>query len=179
MHHWITESNRGGEGSSGSSRGLPNVVLPITNSSIDNYSEELQKITEGKGDPKHKYYNLKDKIKYHNIIYDPNEKLYKVSTQINPSANEGASPPTDSGESSENPPAEAEREASSNAAKPKQKLSFEVAMKLAKVYIEEKIDLPPDIDEIVHPKDINQKLFNLLQHEFWKENSVSMFENEW
>merc|ERR1711867_393436 len=76
-------------------------------------------------------------------------------------------------------PAEAEREVSSNAAKPKQKMSLEVAMKLANVYIEGKLDVPPDIDEIVHPKDINQKLFNLLQHEFWTETSVPMYENEW
>ena len=51
-------------------------------------------------------------------------------------------------------------------------------MKLAKVYIEEKRDLPPNIDEIVHPKDINQKLFNLLQHEFWKGNSIPVYQND-
>merc|ERR1711867_63430 len=75
-------------------------------------------------------------------------------------------------------PAEAEREVSSNAAKPKQKMSLEVAMKLANVYIEGKLDVPPDIDEIVHPKDINQKLFNLLQHEFWKQNSIPVYQND-
>ena len=36
---------------------------------------DLQKITEGKSDPSHKYYKLKDRMKYHQIKYDPNEKL--------------------------------------------------------------------------------------------------------
>ena len=175
MNHRIQQR----EGSSGSSRGLPNViVLPIDNSSIDTYSEDLQKITEGKGDPTHKYYKLKDRIKYHHIIYDPNEKLYKLNTLINPSANEGASPPTDSGESSENPPAEADREVSSNAAEQKQKMTLDKAMKLAKAYTDLQLDLPADLDAIVNPKDINKKLYNLLQHEFWTENSIPVYQND-
>ena len=53
-----------------------------------------------------------------------------------------------------------------------------MAQKLAKIYIDNKIDLPPDIDEIVNPKDIDRKVYNLLQHAFWRENSVPVYDND-
>ena len=49
------------EGSSGSSRGLSNIVLPIENASIDPYGKELQDIVNGENNELHQYYKLSKK----------------------------------------------------------------------------------------------------------------------
>ena len=50
-----------GRGSSGSSRGLSNVVIPTPNASIDHYGKELQDIVNGENNEEHQYYKLSTK----------------------------------------------------------------------------------------------------------------------
>ena len=57
-------------------------------------------------------------------------------------------------------------------------MTLDKAMKLAKAYADLQLKLPADIDAIVNPKDINKKLYNLLQHEFWTENSIPVYQND-
>ena len=54
------------EGCSGSSRGLSNIVIPIENAAIDQYSEEFNNIIEGT-DVNHEYHSLSTQIGYHQL----------------------------------------------------------------------------------------------------------------
>ena len=108
-------------------------------------------ITEGKGDSSHPYFKLKERLEYHSLKYYPNENLYKLNTEINPSASEEASPPTE--EASKKP-------------------TLEMAQKIAQVFLDEGHPVPKLYNDIINPTDINKKLYNLLQHEFWKDNTI-------
>ena len=35
-----------------------------------------------------------------------------------------------------------------------------------------------NVDEIINPKDNDTKLYNLLQHEFWEDNSIPVYYND-
>ena len=50
-----------------------------------------------------------------------------------------------------------------------------MAKALAKIYIDNKMDPPKHLDEIINPKDNDAKLCNLLQHEFWEDNSIPVY----
>ena len=51
-----------------------------------------------------------------------------------------------------------------------------MAQDLAKIYLEHNWQLPKDVDEILNPSDLDTKLYNLLQHEFWEENSIPVYD---
>ena len=51
-----------------------------------------------------------------------------------------------------------------------------MAQDLAKIFLENKMELPKDIDEIINPTDNDTKLYNLLQHEFWEDNSIPVYD---
>ena len=67
-----------------------------------------------------------------------------MNTEINPSANEGASPPTEGA----SPPTDSENS---------DELSLEMAQQIAKIYMSNKKRIPRNINENVNPKDINEK----------------------
>ena len=66
-------------GSSGSSRGIPNLVSPIPNASSDPYADEFTHIVEGETDPKLPYYKLGKKITYKRLFYNHDTKQYSLS----------------------------------------------------------------------------------------------------
>ena len=66
-----------GEGCSGSSRGLPNIVIPIENAAIDQYSSEFNNIIEGT-DVNHEYHSSSTQIGYHQLHYDSVTNEYKL-----------------------------------------------------------------------------------------------------
>ena len=51
-----------------------------------------------------------------------------------------------------------------------------MAQDLAEVYKIHGIPLPIDVDEVLNPSDLDAKLINLLQHKYWKENSIPVYE---
>ena len=53
-----------------------------------------------------------------------------------------------------------------------------MAKAIAKIYLDRKMSPPEDVYEILNPKDIDSKLHNLLQHEFWGENSIPVYDND-
>ena len=95
-----------------------------------------------------------------------------MNTEINPSANEGASPPTEGASpptEGASPPTDSEN---SN------ELTLEMAQQIAKIYMSNKQPIPQIYNEIINPKDINKKIFNLLQHEFWRDNTIPTYQND-
>ena len=40
------------------------------------------------------------------------------------------------------------------------------------------IPLPTDVDEVLNPSDLDAKLINLLQHKYWKENSIPVYDKD-
>ena len=53
-----------------------------------------------------------------------------------------------------------------------------MAKAIAKIYLDKKWDPPEYLDEILNPKDIDSKLYNILQHEFWGDNSIPVYDND-
>ena len=163
-------------GSSGSSRRLSNIVLPIENASIDHYAKELLAIVDGENDELHQYYKLSTKIKYDRVHYDSTKKEYKLYKPINPSATaEEASVPSVSGgfapTSAENPSEAAEgqitppivdTEVSSNVAE-SEIYSLDFAQELVALLTKYGKQIPNDINDVVNPKDLDAKLHDLLQ----------------
>ena len=66
-------------GSSGSSRGIPNLVSPIPNASSDPYAAEFNYIVEGNTDPQLPYHKLSKKITYKRVFYNHDTKQYSVN----------------------------------------------------------------------------------------------------
>merc|ERR1712215_163050 len=71
-----------GEGSSGNSRGLRNVAIPVPNAAIDQYANEFNAIVEDT-DPNQKYSSLSTQIKYHEIEFDHSTQKYKLKNAPN------------------------------------------------------------------------------------------------
>merc|ERR1712121_453310 len=61
---------------------------------------------------------------------------------------------------------------------PKQKLTLDTAKVITKIYLDKKMDPSKDVDEILNPKDIDSKLYDILQHEFWGDNSIPVYDND-
>ena len=51
-----------------------------------------------------------------------------------------------------------------------------MAHELAEIFKKNGVPLPKDVDEIINPADLDTKLHNLLQHEFWEENSIPVYD---
>ena len=73
----------GGEGSSGSSRDVPNIIYPIPNASVDSHAHELINIMNGEGaiKPTHannSYFLLKLNIKWTQLNYNFDTNTYNV-----------------------------------------------------------------------------------------------------
>ena len=71
-----------GEGSSGNSRGLRNVAIPVPNAAIDQYANEFKSIVKGT-DPNQKYSSLSTQIKYPEIEFDHPTQKYKLKNAPN------------------------------------------------------------------------------------------------
>ena len=129
-------------------------------------------------------------MKYKRIHYDSHKKEYKVNKPINSSATgEEASVPSVSGEfaptSAENPSGAAEgqitpptvdTEVSSNAAE--SEISLDFAQDLAAIFKKHGKPIPDNINEVVNPKDLDARLNIALQHAYWKQNSVPVYDKD-
>ena len=94
---WV-EEEEGEGGSSGTSRGISNRVIPFKNASIDSYAKELQDIVDGEENEGHLYYKLGPKLQYRQIHYHSEKLEYTVHAPKNPPTAEESSVPSVSGE---------------------------------------------------------------------------------
>ena len=141
-----------GEGCSGSSRGIPNIVIPIENAAIDQYSSEFNNIIEGT-DINHQYHSLSTQIGYHELHYDSVMKEYKLKNV----SNVEEAPP--------NPPA-----ASSL-------FSLHQIQLLAAFCRSEKFEnYPPCVTDILNATSENDLLNNALSHDKWQDNTIPVYE---